>query len=588
MFNRKNKLLIPILFVLLTAVVYQVGMATSGSDNIYKQLKLINNVLNQTITNYVDPIDYKKFVMGGIKGALSTLDPHTTYFKKEEYDDLKTSTKGEFGGLGIQIGIRDDILTVIAPIEGTPAYRLGLRPGDQIIEIEGKSTRGFTTDDAIERLRGDPGTDVTITIRRIGETKPIEYTITRDIIEIKSVPFYGMAAEEIGFIRLTTFSEKAAPEIREALQELKAQGMKKLILDLRSNPGGLLNQAVRVSSFFLRDGDLIVYTEGGKNYRDSRHVAFPSDVKFVDGEIIVLINGGSASASEIVSGAIQDNDRGLVLGQRSFGKGLVQQVISLDPVEGDALKVTSAKYYIPSGRCIQKEDYLKWKNTSIISEYSKSEDEVDDEEEIYDEYGDDLYSTGDEPDSTDEEEDLPEYKTMAGRTVYGGGGITPDIPFEAELMKKIEIELERKSVFFGFALKYAAENEIVDPDIEITDEILQEFKEYLKEQNFTYELRAEEELDKLKELIDKTSLKDELNTELDNLTKILQKEKEIEFEQSLDYIKMSIKRDLISNKFGNKARYEYVVLKQDKEILEAVKILQDPELFSSYFSSDKQ
>ncbi len=574
MYNRMTKILLPLSIVLLAAVFFNVGFAGTGNDNIYKQLKLISGVLSKTIENYVYPIDYEKFFKGGIQGALKTLDPHTVYFEQKQYDDLKTETRGEFFGIGIVIGLRDNILTVISPIEGTPASRLGLRAGDQIVKIEGKSTKGFSTQDAVEVLRGEKGTDVTITIRRYGETKPMDFTITRDLIEVKSVPYYGVTEDGVGYIRLTRFSEKAYPETRDALKELMAQNVKGIILDLRGNPGGLLNQAVKVASLFLEDGDLVVYTEGAKTYRSDEFHAIPSDVKYSDGKLVVLVNGGSASASEIVSGAIQDHDRGVVIGQRSFGKGLVQSVIPLNIVEGTALKITTAKYFIPSGRCIQKEEYLKWKGTSIISEFSESDSTE------YEEWGEGyIFDSLDEDTVEVEKEDLPEYKTEGGRTVYGGGGITPDLETELDKLSKIEIELERKSMFSKFALYWLDNNEF-EPTADISEEIFEAFKEFLVEQEFEYSLRAEDELERFEKMIEETEYRQELEGKLSEIDDILKLEKKAEIENNRDYIEKSIKRELVLAEYGEQARYEYVILATDKEIRRAAEIVLGEDYFS--------
>ena len=284
----------------------------SGKTTIYRQIRLADEVITTIYSEYVDPIDYRKLIKGAIDGMTSTLDPHTVFFTPKEYKELQVDTRGKFGGLGIQIGLRDKWLTVISPIEGTPAYRMGIQAGDRIIKIEGKSTKGITTEEAVAKLRGEPGTKVTITIQREGEPKPFDVTIVRDIIEIKPVPYYGMVDDDIGYIRLTQFSQEAGDEVKNALLDLQQQGAKKIIFDLRSNPGGLLSQAVSVASQFLGADALVVYTKGRTEYQ-SREYYTENEGVFSDGPLIVLINGGSASASEIVTGAIQDHDRGWFL-----------------------------------------------------------------------------------------------------------------------------------------------------------------------------------------------------------------------------------------------------------------------------------
>jgi len=317
-------------------------------DNHYERIKTFAESLSLIKKNYVEEVDEKELVYGAIKGMLSTLDPHSSFLPPEAFKEMKIDTKGEFGGLGIQIGIKNHILTIIAPIEDTPAYRAGLKAGDKIIKINGESTKNITLYEAVQKLRGPKGTKVTITILREGVDKPFDVTIVRDIIRIKSVK-YKEIEKGIGYVKITQFQEKTGRELKDALRELKKKGIYSLILDLRNNPGGLLKSAVDVSSQFLPQGKLVVYIKGRSGEKTEFRTRNGNE--YFNAPMVVLVNEGSASASEIVAGALQDWRRALILGTQTFGKGSVQTVIPLS--DGSALRLTTARYYTPKGRSIQ-------------------------------------------------------------------------------------------------------------------------------------------------------------------------------------------------------------------------------------------
>ena len=317
-------------------------------DYHYKRIKTFAESLSLVKKNYVEEVEEKDLVYGAIKGMLSSLDPHSSFMPPEIFNEMKVDTKGEFGGLGIQIGIKDKILTIIAPIDDTPADKAGVEAGDKIIKIEGESTKDISLHDAVSKLRGKPGTSVTITIIRKGLDKPKDITIVRAIIKIKSVKS-KMMEDGIGYIKLTQFQQKTASELEKALKKLSKKDMTALVLDLRNNPGGLLRGAVDVTSQFLPEGKLVVYIKG----RDGKKTEFITDNgnKYSDLPMVILVNEGSASASEIVAGAMQDWGKSIVLGTQTFGKGSVQTVIPLS--DGSALRLTTARYYTPKGRTIQ-------------------------------------------------------------------------------------------------------------------------------------------------------------------------------------------------------------------------------------------
>lgn len=341
--------LVAVLVSIVSATAYRSATA-AGTD--YESIELFTDVLAIVKKSYVEEVDTKKLIYGAINGMLAALDPHSSFMPPDTYKELKLDTKGEFGGLGIEISIKDGILTVISPIEDTPAYRAGMKAGDQILKIDDKFTKDLTIMDAVKRMRGVKGTKVTLTIMREGFDKPKEFPLTRDIIQVKSIKF-KMLDDGYGYVRIAQFQEKTADDLQKALDSLNEGGkgrLKGLVLDLRNDPGGLLDQAVKVSETFLDEGKLIVYTEGREKDAQMKFSSRKSE-KQPDYPIVALINSGSASASEIVAGALQDHKRAVVMGVQSFGKGSVQTIIPLSDNSG--LRLTTAKYFTPNGRSIQ-------------------------------------------------------------------------------------------------------------------------------------------------------------------------------------------------------------------------------------------
>jgi len=346
---KKIKSMVLVIFISTTLL-----FSAPQKDETYKQINLLLDVLKYTEENYVDEVDRNKLLISAIKGMLKPLDPFTQFLEPDAYKELKVETEGQFGGLGIRITVRDEWITVITPLPGTPAYKAGILPGDKIIKIEDESTYGMSIEEAVKRLRGTPGTKVTITIAREGTKDPIEMTLTRDIIKIEVIK-YKMLENNIGYIALFEFNSNSYDDMKKALDELKKQGMDSLILDLRNNPGGLLDQAVKIAKLFIGKNKLIVYTEGRKSPR--KEYRADASAPYEDIPMVVLVNGGSASGSEILAGALQDNKRAILIGSRTFGKASVQSVIDLG--DGYGLKLTTAKYYTPSGRCIQRDESVK-------------------------------------------------------------------------------------------------------------------------------------------------------------------------------------------------------------------------------------
>jgi len=374
-FFRNNIIIFSFLIVLLLLfLLYGTDRVSAVDRNTYKSLKTFNEVLDMVEKNYVEEVKLQDLIQGAIGGMMKSLDPHSTFMTAEEYKELEVETKGSFGGIGIEITVLKDVLTVVSPIEDTPAFQAGVKPGDQIIKIDGKSTKDITIQEAVKKLRGPKDTKVTITIFRESLQKPKDFVLTRAIIKITSVKS-RLLDDGIGYCRIASFQERTGDDLIKAVKELnaKANPLKGIVLDLRNNPGGLLNQSIEVSDVFLKSG-VIVSTRGRIKAMDTSSSA-KNDGDEPTCPIVVLINEGSASASEIVAGALQDNGRALILGTRSFGKGSVQTLIPLE--DGAALKLTTAKYYTPSGRSIQAEGIAP----DITLKYAKAAEEPEDNED---------------------------------------------------------------------------------------------------------------------------------------------------------------------------------------------------------------
>ncbi len=350
--NRKRSAIMFLILIGCLAVFFYPYNSVSKvvkKESIYRNIDLFVEVLREIEKNYVEPVGPKKLIYGAIRGMVKTLDPHSSFMTKDEYQELMVETKGSFTGVGIEITIKDDMLTVVAPIEGSPAYKAGIKAGDKIIKIDDMSAKDMTLMDAVKHIRGPKGTKVKLTVLREGKNKPLEFVIVRDVIPLKSVRKYRLT-HDIGYIRISSFQSNTTRELKKALDYLeKGDRLKGLILDLRNDPGGLLNQAINVSDLFL-DAGIIVSTKGRKKSQDLIAYAH-SNIEKRDYPIVVLVNSGTASAAEIVAGALQDNKRALIVGTKTFGKGSVQTVIPLS--DGSALRLTTARYYTPSGRCIQ-------------------------------------------------------------------------------------------------------------------------------------------------------------------------------------------------------------------------------------------
>lgn len=432
------------------------------TDNVNVQLQKLNYILHVVRDNYVEDPNSGELLEGAIRGMLEELDPHSVYIPADEQKRIAEQFKGEFEGIGITFSIQDKWITVVSPIPGTPSDRLGIRAGDRIVKIDGESAYGFTNDQVFGKLRGKKGTPVTVQIRRPGIEVPLDFTIVRDKIPIYSVGASLLLPDkETGYVKLNQFTATTDAEIHAALDSLQALGMKQLLLDLRGNPGGYLDQAWKVADLFLpTPGQMIVYTKGRTERSNGEYRTTGAGGQHTF-PLIVLINHGSASASEIVSGAIQDHDRGLVVGERSFGKGLVQTPYPLP--DGSAVRITTAKYYTPTGRCIQRPYDGKTDADYVAEAYAE----------------DDVLNPEAPADSTPREV----FKTDGGRTVLGGGGVTPDSTIKSARLTGTTAQVLSQRLPFEYATTFAAKHPELGKDFDhfykefkVTDAMLDELK----------------------------------------------------------------------------------------------------------------
>ncbi|HEV7767824.1 MAG TPA: S41 family peptidase [Thermoanaerobaculia bacterium] len=482
--------------------------APMQNGDVQKRLKEYTDLLSAVSTWSAEEVTPDKLVYASVDGMLRNLDPHTSFLEPKEYSDMQDRQKGTFYGLGILVTKRNDQVTVITPLEGTPASRLGIRAGDVIAEVEGTSTDDLTLDEVVKRLKGPKGTTVNIKIKRIGMKDSIPLSIVRAAIPTNSISNVLMIRPGIGYIRVKDFTSTTVRELDEAIEKLEGQGMQKLVLDLRGNPGGLLDAAVGVSDHFLDKGQMIVYTKGRTPDSAQEYTAPGKHEKF-DLPVVVMVNRGSASASEIVAGAIQDHDRGLVVGETSWGKGLVQSVYTLQ--YGAGLALTTSKYYTPAGRNIQR-DYTS----------------------VYDYYMADEAENGPEVPLAQREQ----FKTATGRVVYGGGGITPDVIVKHPKLSRTTQLLEVRSAIFNYAVEFAAKNPDLTKEIAVTPAMVEEFIRHAVDHDIASE----------------SDIRDAMQTEADR-----------------KFVERALKAEIVAAKFGYDASYPYR-LQGDAQVEKALEV----------------
>ena len=523
-FNKTSKIVLSVSLVgwiIFALIIIDTGSINARNDtdsvDIYKKIKLFNEVLFKLQENYVSDLEIEKLIDSAISGMLEETDPHTNFFDTDEFDRFSTSTKGEFGGLGISIDKKGKYITVVSPIEGTPAYRMGIQSGDKIVSVDGESVVGMSTDEAIKKMRGDKGTKVVIGISRPGIKEELEFEIIRDIIKIKSVPYAFKFDNGVGYVRIRQFNANTTEELREKLDELEEEGIKGLLIDLRFNPGGLLKEAINTVNEFIGKGKRVVFTKGRSPQTNMEYYTRYNRMRS-GYPIIVMINEASASAAEIFAGSLQDWDRGLVVGKTSFGKGSVQRLFPLS--DGNGIKITTAKYYINSGRCIHKD---------INDRILKGEDISDADIELADE---------------EHLEDV--HYTENGRIVYGGGGINPDIEIEQSKLTSLGMELRRKNLFFNYTVDYMIENDDkVDLDFQADDQMVENLIEFAKKDSIEFE--------------------------------------QAELDSTYNWIQNEITWNVINRKYGNEEGYK-ILIKEDTQLQEALKLFDKCPTLEEMFS----
>lgn len=532
-----------ILLVGVTFIAIICGLTALKNDDrsfeISKHLNIYASLLRDVNMFYVDDVNPGDLVTTSIKAMLKSLDPYTVYYPESEMEDVKLMTTGEYAGIGSVISKRGEHVIIREPYKNSPAAKAGLLPGDIILSIDGNSVEGKDTEDVSTMLKGQPGKEIVIKVKREFEDKPLEKRAIREKIQIPSVPYFGLVNDSVGYIYLTSFTDKSAADVRSALIELKNKGARSMILDLRGNSGGLLDQAVEIVNFFVPKNSDVVSTKGkvkqwDKEYKASKNPIAP------DMPLAVLIDRGSASASEIVSGALQDLDRAVLIGERSFGKGLVQNVRDL--AYNTKLKVTTAKYYIPSGRCIQALDYSHRNPDG---------------------------SVGKVPDSL-----ISEYTTSAGRKVYDGGGITPDVQVKGDEYGRITQELVLKDITFDFVNNYALRHPEIAPiaSFEISDELYDEFKEYLKEKEFSYKTESQELLEELIQTAKEEKYYESAQGEIEKLRNTFTHSIDRDMDLFKEEIKSFLAEQFIQRYYFLEGIVEYK-MKHDKEVAKATEIL---------------
>jgi carboxyl-terminal processing protease len=522
-------------------VSFNLNGQSENNFEISKNLDIYATLLKELDKNYADQINPAELTETAIDAMLETLDPYTVYIPESNAEDYKLMTTGQYGGIGALIHKNGSFVIISEPYEGFPAQKAGLKAGDKILEINGKTMKDRNSDEVSEILKGQPGVELELLIGRIGVTDPFPVKVVREEIKIPNIPYYGMLNSGIGYIKLTNFTQNAGNEVKKALTELKNNNeLKGIILDLRGNGGGLLNEAVNICNIFVDQNQLIVSTKGKIASKNQDHLTRFSPID-KDLPLAILVDRNSASASEIVAGAIQDLDRGVIIGQLTYGKGLVQNVIPLS--YNSQVKITVAKYYIPSGRCIQSIDYFH-------------KDENGQAERV--------------PDSL-----ISEFKTKNGRSVYDGGGIEPDVSMDAMKLSKISQTLITKYLLFDYANQFALEHISIPSPAEfvVTDEIFNEMIEFLKDKNYDYQTSSEKALESLKTNATKENYFDAIEQDYNSLRSKILHDKSKDLITYKDEIKLLLKDEIVGRYYYQKGRI-IATLSDDPEIAKAIEVLQ--------------
>lgn len=541
----------------LAAVCGSLGFIVVGDGDfllkIYRGIDVFGKVYKEVASNYVDEIDPDKFMRAGIEGMLKTLDPYTVYIDESERDEIDLVTTGRYGGVGITVGIRDGSITVVGLLEGFSASKHGIQIGDRILEIDGQSLTNATFDAVRSRVRGAPGTEIRMKVMREGEPEPIEFLLLREEIPVRNVPYAGFVSPGIGYVRLERFSRSAGNDVRLAIRELTGQEkLDGLILDLRDNPGGLLDMAVDVASKFLPESSLVVTTKGRRKDAD-RQYRTAGKPMLLDLPVVVLVDRGSASASEIVAGAIQDLDRGIILGTRTFGKGLVQTITSLS--ETTSLKITTGRYFTPSGRSIQEIDYFHRTENGDVRII---------------------------PDSL-----RREFRTSHNRAVFEAGGIQPDSVIYAREWSSFTGALMEKAVFFKYANKFASRTKAIPDGFEAGPETLRDFENYANGIGFSFKDELAENLSGMEEMARKGNYGPGVMTKIGELQKALSLESRSHFLRHEEELRQLLTLEIIGRINGEKDRVK-ASLKKDPQVVCAISLVRGRSKYQQLLSGTPQ
>jgi len=515
---------------------------------ISKNIDIFVSLYKQLNTYYVDDVNPGQLMKTAMDAMLKSLDPYTVYIPESDIEDYKFMTTGQYGGIGALIHKRGGYVFISEPYENSPADKAGLKAGDKILEINGKSAKGKTVDEVSTALKGQPGTNVSLLLERDSTQAPLQKEITRQEIKIDNVPYYGMLEDSIGYINLSEFKQNAGKDVKDAFNKLNENNnLNGVIIDLRGNGGGLLNEAVNIVNIFVDKGQFVVSTKG--RVKDQNHI-HKTQAAAIDTKIplVVLVDEGSASASEILAGAIQDMDRGIIIGQRTFGKGLVQNIIPLS--YNSEMKITIAKYYIPSGRCVQALDYFN---------------------------RDDKGNAPVLPDSL-----RKAFTTKNGRVVYEGSGIEPDIIMEIPDLSNVTLALMEKNHLFDFSVFYNRKTPSIAPaaDFVVTDDIYNEFLNYLKDKDYTYSTESELVLEDLKKAAEMEKYFDAIKGDYELLKEKIKKEKNNDLTANKDQIKQTLKMYIVPLYYYQKGRIESS-LNDDPEVKKAIEVLKNRKQYTS-------
>jgi carboxyl-terminal processing protease len=533
-----------------------VGFAFADKDDdhlfeVSKNMEIFGNLFQQLNKMYVDEPKPGELMKTGIDAMLASLDPYTNYIPAEQIEDYRYQTSGEYGGIGAQVRQIGDHIVIAEPYDGFAAQKVGIKAGDIILEIDGKDCKGKTYAEMGKLLKGIPGTTVKIKVQREGELKPLDFTLTRDEVKVKNVPYYALLENKVGYIKLTGFMDNAANEVRQALLDLKAKGATSIVLDERENPGGLLREAVGIVNLFVDKGQMVVAMRGRVKDWDKiyKTEATPVDV---DIPVVVMVNAWSASASEIVAGSLQDLDRAVIVGQRSFGKGLVQQTLPL--AYGSLFKVTVAKYYTPSGRCVQSIDYSHRNADGTLDRFADSL--------------------------------ITAFKTKNGRTVWDGLGVIPDVEVPDRKFSILADTLLAKSLIFHYATTYAQKHASIDPSdkFRLTDAEYDEFVAWVKTQDYTYVSKEEKDLLTFKKHAEKNGTFQNGSAEYDALMKKVDVGKADDFSEFKTEIKVLLESEISSRYYFESGRVASS-LKDDPDLKQAFDILKDPKGWKSILTT---